>query len=30
MDDFLAKPVKKADLIEKLSEFSAAMQTNLL
>ncbi|MGB7318142.1 MAG: response regulator [Planktotalea sp.] len=30
MDDFLAKPVKKADLLGKLSEFSAAMQTNQL
>lgn len=30
MDDFLAKPVKKADLLGKLSEFSATMPTNPL
>ena len=30
MDDFLAKPVKKADLLGKLSEFSATMHANPL
>ncbi len=30
MDDFLAKPVRKADLLGKLSEFSASLPTNQL